>query len=141
MKVRGNRVIARNTTERNELAQEEQCGAQVEAENARRSFADSKALLTDKIGTKPPFVVRTEEKCEDCGGSGYGWGSLSPMEPEECPTCHGSGKQIVVGNYLAEALWIAAGRSARCPEREHLEAIVQHCRALVGAVFAITDIG
>jgi hypothetical protein len=62
------------------------------------------------------------------------------MELEDCPLCHGSGKHIVVRNYLAEALRIAAGKSAILAQREHLEAVIQHCRGLVGALMAITDI-
>lgn len=85
------------------------------------------------------FVVRVEEEREQCGGSGNDCGSLSPIEPEECPACHGSGKQVVVRNYLAEALRIAAGKSAATPQREHLEAIIQHCRSLVGALMVIAD--
>jgi hypothetical protein len=97
-------------------------------------------LLPRGTETKPPFVVEVEETCEECGGSGYDCGSLSPIEPEDCPACFGSGKQITVHNYLAEALRIAAGNSAMLAQREHLVAVIQHCRGLVGAVMGIADI-
>jgi DnaJ-class molecular chaperone len=87
-----------------------------------------------------PYLVEVEEECEECGGSGHDCGSLSPIDPEGCPACFGSGKQIVIHNYLAEALRIAAGKSAMLAQREHLQAVIQHCRSLVGALMAIADI-
>ena len=54
--------------------------------------------------------------------------------------CQGSGKQIVIHNYLAEALRIAAGNSAMLAQREHLVAVIQHCRGLVGALMAISEV-
>lgn len=89
---------------------------------------------------KPPYLVELEEKCEECGGSGCDCGSLSPIDPEDCPACFGSRKQMTVHNYLAEALRIAAGNSALPAKREHLQAVIQHCRGLVGALLAIADI-
>ncbi len=85
-------------------------------------------------------MVKVQEKCEECGGNGYDCGSLGPIEPEECPACHGSGKQIVVRNYLAEALRIAAGKSSMLAQREHLQAVIQHRHSLVGAVMASAGI-
>ena len=107
--------------------------------NSQRPPEYSEFLKTD-ARTKPPFVVRVEGACEDCGGSGYNPGSLHPMEPEECRRCHGSGKQIVVRNYLAEALRIATGNSPIVPQPEHLQAIIEHCRGLVAALMIIADI-
>jgi len=120
--------------------QEERYMAENEIDNARRPAGDTEVLLAHDLRTKPPFVVTVEEKCEECGGSGYDWGSLNLIDPEECPGCQGSGKQIVVHNYLAEALRIAAGKSSRPAQREHLDAVIQHCRSLVAAVMAIADI-
>lgn len=102
--------------------------------------SDSNFLASGPTATQPPFVVKFEGACEDCGGSGYDCGSLNPVEPEECPGCHGSGKQIIVRNYLAEAFRIAAGRSATCPQQEHLQAVIQHCRSIVGALMALSQI-
>jgi hypothetical protein len=78
--------------------------------------------MPDNSGKTLPSVVRVEEKCEDCGGSGHDTGSLSPIELEHCPVCQGSGAQVVVHNYLAEALRITAGRSSIFAQREHFEA-------------------
>ena len=113
---------------------------QNEIESIRHSFEKSAVLSLEDLRMKAPFVVSVEEKCEDCGGSGYDWGSLSPMDPEICTACHGGGTQMVIRNYLVEALRIAAGKSSRLAQREHLEAVIQHCRDLVGALMAIADI-
>jgi hypothetical protein len=117
---------------------DEQLLAQNEIENARPSIGNV-AVLPGGSETKA-YLVEVEEKCEECGGSGYDSGSLSPIEPEDCPACHGSGKQIIARNYLAEALRIAAGKSSRLAQREHLVAVIQHCRGLVGAVMGMADI-
>ncbi len=96
-------------------------------------------LETGMLAPMPPFVVKLEQPCDDCGGSGRDWGSLDPIDPEDCPVCHGSGRQTVTRNYLVEALKIAAGHSPIDAQREHVQAIVQHCRALVSAVIQIAD--
>ena len=107
----------------------------------RRKLGTVGTILGDSVVPGPErFIVRTEGQCEDCGGSGYDRGSVHPMEPEDCPTCHGSGKQVVVRNYLAEALRIAAGGSSIAAQREHLQAVIQHCRGLLGALMSIADI-
>jgi hypothetical protein len=111
-----------------------------EIERAQHPVARPEFLVADNPVSSPLFVARVEEKCDNCGGSGCDSGSLSPIEPEDCPVCHGSGKQIVIHNYLAEALRIAAGNSAMLAKREHLVAVIQHCRGLVGAVMGIADI-
>jgi hypothetical protein len=113
--------------------------AQNDIGNARRRIGES-AVLPRGPESKPPYEVEVEEKCEECGGSGYDCGSLSPIEPEDCPVCHGSGEQMIVHNYLAEALRIAAGNSAMLVQHEHLQAVIQHCRGLVGALMAMADI-
>jgi hypothetical protein len=86
------------------MQHEERHLVQIEIENARRTLGDYEMLLPRNLATKAPFVVKIEEKCEDCGGNGYDCGSLSPIDPEECPAFHGIGKQLIVHNYLAEAL-------------------------------------
>jgi DnaJ-class molecular chaperone len=105
-----------------------------------RYVSGESTVLSRSAEMKPPYLVEVEEKCEECGGSGYDYGSLSAIDPEDCPTCFGSGKQMIVHNYLAEALRIAAGNSAMLAKREHLQAVIQHCRSLVGATMAIADI-
>jgi hypothetical protein len=54
---------------------------QAEIENAGRRFRNSEALLYDNAGTKSPFAVNVEEKCEECGGYGYYCGSFGPTDP------------------------------------------------------------
>jgi len=109
-----------------------------EERNNRRTSQGSELLPPQQGVASSPFVVQVEQKCEDCGGSGYDWGSLRPMEPDVCPACHGSGTQIVRRDYLAEALRIAGGKSAVPPQREHLQAVIQHCRTLIGAIMTVT---
>ena len=109
----------------------------IEIENAQQ---DNEAHFPANSGTLPPFVVKVEEQCEECGGSSYDCGSLSPIEPEDCPACRGSGKQIRVRNYLSEAFRIAAGKSSILAQREHLKAVIHHCRGLVGALMAVAEI-
>jgi hypothetical protein len=122
------------------MPHEERHLVQNEIENSLRTSDKSEPLMLQGPATKPPFVVKVEEKCEECGGYGYDCGSLSCIDPDECPACHGSGKQIVVRNYLAEALRIAAGKTSMLAQREHLQAVIQHCRSLVGALMAIEEI-
>jgi len=45
---------------------------------------------------RSPLSDFVEQVCEDCGGTGRDVGSLNPDEFEPCPTCHGSGKEIVL---------------------------------------------
>jgi hypothetical protein len=111
-----------------------------ETETARRIYRDLESMPSHNHGRKSPFVVKLEENCEDCGGSGYDCGGLSAIEPEDCPMCHGSGNQVKVRNYLAEALRIAAGKSNALAQREHLVAVIHHCRSLVSALMEIADI-
>jgi hypothetical protein len=56
----------------------------------------------------PPFSDLVEINCQDCGGGGDDPGSVNPREPENCSTCHGSGKETILRSYLAEAFRIAA---------------------------------
>jgi hypothetical protein len=119
------------------MQHEEQLPAQNETENARPGIR--KFAVVPRGSETKAYLVEVEEECEECGGNGCDWGSLSPIDPEECPACLGSGKQTVVRNYLAEALRIAAGKSSRVAQRERLVAVIQHCRAMVRAVIGVTD--
>jgi DnaJ-class molecular chaperone len=134
------RVILRSGRGEKGMSHRHRCLLENESENARCPMGDSSTLLLEESRTKPPFVVKVEQNCEDCGGSGKDRGSLSPIDPEECPVCHGSGKQVIVRNYLAEAFRIAAGTSSLVAQREHLKAVIQHCRSLVGAVMLVGNI-
>jgi len=71
-----------------------------ETKTVHHTFA-TEMFPIDGSRTRPPFIVSVEKKCEVCGGSGYDWGSLRPMEPDVCSTCDGTGIQIVVRNYLS----------------------------------------
>ena len=134
---RSDREIPRNARGEKGMSHRRRCLLENESETAGCPLGDPSALLLGESRTKPPFVVKVEQSCEDCGGSGYDRGSLNPIDPEECPVCHGSGKQVIVRNYLAEALRIAAGTSSVVAQREHLKAVIEHCRSLVGAVMLL----
>jgi hypothetical protein len=110
-----------------------------EIESTRYRSGES-GVLPGGSEMKLPYAIEVEEECEECGGSGYDRGSLSPIEPEECPACLGSGKQMTLHNYLAEALRIAAGNSAMLAQREHLRAVILHCRRIVSALMSISMI-
>jgi enhancing lycopene biosynthesis protein 2 len=43
-------------------------------------------------------------------------------------------------NYLGEAFRIARGESMLLAEREHLIALIAHCRALVGAAMELPEV-
>jgi DnaJ-class molecular chaperone len=38
--------------------------------------------------------VELSIECEDCGGSGRDPGSLNAFEPEDCPSCLGTGREM-----------------------------------------------
>lgn len=78
------------------------------ARRARRELAN---VFENQVALARPVVARIQEVCDDCGGSGVDIGGLSATEAVVCPSCDGRGRQIVVRNYLAEALRIAAGQA------------------------------
>jgi hypothetical protein len=83
----------------------------------------------------PPFSDLVEVACQDCGGACYDPGSLDAVAAESCPTCLGSGKEIVLRNYLAEAFRIAADPEANLRlERAHLVALTAYARQTVSAL-------
>jgi hypothetical protein len=83
-------------------------------------------------------MMEVEMNCEECGGSGFDPGGIDPWGPEPCPTCHGAKTQRITRNYLAEAFQIAANpESTRPVERQHLVAVIQHCREAVSALVSL----
>src|SRR5579864_2528614 len=53
--------------------------------------------------TLPPFSDLVEIDCRDRGGTCYDPGGLIAVEPSACHACLGSGKEIILRNYLGEA--------------------------------------
>ena len=83
----------------------------------------------------PPFSDLVEINCQDCGGSGHDAGGINPQEMEDCCACQGSGKEIVLRNYLAEAFRLAADRETKVQlERAHLVALTAYARQTVSAL-------
>jgi hypothetical protein len=80
-----------------------------------------------------PFTAEVNIPCEDCGGDGRDRGSLNPHEPEDCPSCHGTGREKLTRNYLSEAWAITRGDSSRPIERLHLAALDAYSRQVVNA--------
>ena len=84
----------------------------------------------------PPFSDLVEQPCEDCGGSGLDSGSLSEPIAERCPSCLGTGQEVVLRNFLAEAFRIVADPESElvlC--REHMVALATFARQTVSAMF------
>ena len=103
--------------------------------------AAGRSKETARPETQPPYIVDVEADCEECGGSGFDPGGIDPWGAEPCPTCRGAKTQRIVRNFLAEAFQIVANPdSARPVEREHLVAIIQHCRELVSALVILPDV-
>jgi hypothetical protein len=100
-----------------------------------------KGVATAPAQTLPPYIVEVEVNCEECGGSGFDPGGVDPWGPEPCVVCRGSKTQRTVRNFLAEAFQIAAKpESSRQVERQHLVAIIHHCRELVSALVILPEV-
>ena len=89
------------------MQHEERHLVQNDAENAGAHFRGSEVLLPNNSGVKPPFVVRVEEKCEECGGSGT-TADPSAYRSGGVPRMSRKRQTDRSQNYLAEALRIAA---------------------------------
>jgi hypothetical protein len=91
--------------------------------------------------TKPPYITEVEVNCDECVGSGFDPGGLDPWGPELCPVCQGAKTQRITRNFLAEAFQIAANQeSTRSIERQHLIAMIQHCRETVSALMVLPEV-
>jgi hypothetical protein len=91
--------------------------------------------------SRHPYVLEIEVNCEECGGSGFDPGGIDPWGPEPCPACRGVKTRRITRNYLAEAFMIAANsESARPVERQHLVAVIQHCREAVSALVVLPEV-
>jgi hypothetical protein len=89
----------------------------------------------------PPFSDFVEIDCQGCGGKGYDPGGINPQEAEDCSACHGSGKETILRNYLAEAFRIAANPQANLQlERAHLVALTAYARQTVNALMSVQEV-
>src|ERR1041385_6531620 len=61
----------------------------------------------------PPFADFIEVICEECGGTGYDFGTPRDFDPDYCGRCCGTGRELVFRNYLAEAFRIVADPKSR----------------------------
>jgi len=115
-------------------------------QNGFRGFLDQNIRYRDDVPLKPvarveqpeplpPFSAMVEQACEDCRGTGQDAGALDD-DYDPCSACNGSGKELVLRKYLAEAFAIAAGQSSRQPEKAHIVALTQYARETVSALFA-----
>lgn len=113
--------------------------------SARRyiSASEVRGAVRVSASAQPPprYIVEVEVNCDECGGSGFDSGGLDPWGPEPCPLCHGAKTQRTTRNFLAEAFQIAANlESARPVERQHLVAVIQHCREAVSALVSLPEV-
>jgi len=101
----------------------------------------AKGTDTEPAGPQSPSILEVEETCEECGGSGCDPGGIDPWDSEPCPACHGAKTRRVIRNYLAEAFQIAGNLGgARPVERQHLVAVIQHCREVVSALISLPEV-
>ena len=85
----------------------------------------------------PPFSDFVEVRCEDCDGTGYDVGSHQSFDPEDCPRCGGSGKELIFRNYLAEAFRIVSDPECKVePCRQQMIALATYARQTVSALFS-----
>jgi len=99
------------------------------------------ALESGRAARQLSYIAEVEVNYDDCGGSGFDPGGIDPWGPEVCPTCHGERTQRITRNYLAEAFQISANPDSTRPvERQHLVAVIQHCRELVGALMRLPEV-
>jgi len=111
------------------------------AKSRRRRKNVARALTNAHPQRFPRYVVEVEVNCDECGGSGFDPGGIDPWGPELCRVCRGARKQRILRNYLAEAFQIAANPdSVRQVERQHLIAVIQHCREAVSALVSLPEI-
>lgn len=88
-----------------------------------------------------PYSREVEVNCDECGGSGLDPGAIDPWGPEVCPRCRGAKTETITRNYLAEAFQIAANAdNQRQIERQHLVAVIQHCRQAVSALVSLPEV-
>jgi DnaJ-class molecular chaperone len=77
-------------------------------------------------------------KCYLCRGTGISCANEADWDNQDtCPECDGKG--AITRNYLAEAFEIARCRGTVPVCREHVEAVIKHCRALVSATMQLPE--
>lgn len=105
-------------------------------------MAAGPTLTPPPTDPKAESYIRTvEQKCEDCYGTGRDFGHPGhPLDAGDCAHCNGTGREIVTRNYLTEAFRIAQGESILPPEKEHLVAVIEHCRKLTSAALQLPQI-
>jgi hypothetical protein len=59
---------------------------------------------------------------------------------ELCEACEGKWKITIERDYLAEAFRIAQDRWNRPIQKEHVTAVIKHCRKIVGATMELPEV-
>jgi hypothetical protein len=116
-------------------------GASIRGAATTKPKHAGKATEIARPETQPPHVLEIEVNCEECGGSGFDPGGIDPWGPEPCPACRGAKTRRITRNYLAEAFQIAANPASTRPvERQHLVAVIQHCRKAISALVILPEV-
>ena len=85
-----------------------------------------------------PNAVLVTEECTCCDGNGRDW--TSEYDYELCEACEGKGKVTTERDYLAEAFRIAQDRWYKPIQKEHVTAVIKHCRSMVGALMELPEV-
>lgn len=58
-------------------------------------LSTDEADVIEQLEATPETETELSIVCEDRGGSGRDIGSLNALEPEDCPTCNGTGRETI----------------------------------------------
>ena len=113
-------------------------GAASDSARAHSRLAEQRRLLLSRcllLATLWKSIVRTvEERAMTQVASTH-------RRPEDCSACHGTGKETILRNYLAEAFRIAANPQANLQlERAHLVALTAYARQTVNALMSVQEV-
>ena len=117
-------------------ASNEKLETKQDADEPEYRFCKPNELFPKPTGN--PNAILVIEECPCCDGRGRDW--TAEDGSDICEVCDGKGKVAIERDYLAEAFKIAQGGWYRPIEREHVTAVIQHCRKMVGAAMELPEV-